>query len=433
MAGVYIAVGAARQRTAGRSCRRPSSASCSRPRSARLTHLLHHAPAAPRSSPLVRVDRHARRADHAPGDRRPALRLDPQFVPAELPTDIVHDLRHRSRSRPTASSCSGSPRLLDASCLWLLYRYTKFGLGHHRGGRERARRRRPSAGRPTASPRSTGCSARRSPPGRDPDRPDRHAAGDGHDEPDAGGDRRRAGRRVPLVPDRARRRPRDRHRPDRAQPLRHISRASATRCRSSSSSSCWCSAARRCRCATTSSSGCRSVGSGRSPTGPASRFGVAVIVVRARGDQQPKWIDSIITSRSCIGDHPAVDRRAHRLRGAAVARPVRDRRLRRLGRRPPGRRPRHRRSGSALLVGVRRDRPARGALRAPGRAHARHQPGDRHPRPGHGDRADAVQQPRLHRRDPGHPGRQTRRCSGWTSTSITHPTRYGIFDARAVR
>ena len=36
------------------------------------------------------------------------------------------------------------------------------------------------------------------------------------------------------------------------------------------------------------------------------------------------------------------------------------------------------------------------------------QPGDRHARPGNDDRADAVQEPQLHRRGAGHPGRQPR-------------------------
>ena len=91
---------------------------------------------------------------------------------------------------------------------------------------------------------------------------------------------------------------------------------------------------------------------------------------------------------------------------------VRARRLRRLGRRPP--------AGDAascpfwlgLLVGVVGDDPARGALRAAGGAHARHQPRHRHARPGHGDRADALQQRRLHRRLRRHPDRQADACSG---------------------
>ncbi len=52
------------------------------------------------------------------------------------------------------------------------------------------------------------------------------------DQPRAGGAGDRAGRRLPVVPDRLRRRHAHRHRPDRADPLRRHARAWPTRCRS---------------------------------------------------------------------------------------------------------------------------------------------------------------------------------------------------------
>ena len=75
----------------------------------------------------------------------------------------------------------------------------------------------------------------------------------------------------------------------------------------------------------------------------------------------------------------------------------------------------------ALLAGVVGHGPARRAVRPPRRARPRHQPGHRHARPGHGDRADDLQQRRLRRRLRRHPGRQARRCSGWTSTPSATP------------
>ena len=56
----------------------------------------------------------------------------------------------------------------------------------------------------------------------------------------------------------------------------------------------------------------------------------------------------------------------------------------------------------------RRRRATRCDLRPAGGANQGDQPGDRHPRLGIHDRADAVQEPQLHRRRPGHPGREPR-------------------------
>ena len=63
----------------------------------------------------------------------------------------------------------------------------------------------------------------------------------------------------------------------------------------------------------------------------------------------------------------------------------------------------------ARAAGRRRGRrAARRDLRPAGGANPRDQPGDRHARPGNHDRADAVQEPRLHRRRAGHAGREPR-------------------------
>ena len=107
------------------------------------------------------------------------------------------------------------------------------------------------------------------------------------------------------------------------------------------------------------------------------------------------------------GDRPPVDRRADRIRRTALPRPVLDRRLRRLRRGAVGRGVRH--PVPPRTAGRRRRRRAtRCDLRPAGGANQGDQPGDRHPRPGIHDRADAVQEPQLHRRRPGHPGREPR-------------------------
>ena len=95
-----------------------------------------------------------------------------------------------------------------------------------------------------------------------------------------------------------------------------------------------------------------------------------------------------------------------------------------------GRRPARRRAGLAVPAGAARRRrrhgPARRAVRAPRGARARHQPRHRHARPGHGHRADGVQQRPLRRRLRRHPDRPARRCSAGTSTPSPTPGRYAI-------
>ena len=122
--------------------------------------------------------------------------------------------------------------------------------------------------------------------------------------------------------------------------------------------------------------------------------------------KQTKWIDAITVSLGVAIVLLSIVR-ADRLRRPALARPVLDRRLRRVRRRSSGRRVRHPVPARAARR-RRRRRAARPDLRPAGGPNQRDQPGDRHARPRHHDRADAVQEPQLHRRRPGHPGRQPR-------------------------
>ena len=125
----------------------------------------------------------------------------------------------------------GDRRARSRSALWVLYRYTKFGLGDHaRSPRTSAPPRR-SGCRPTDRRAQLGARLRPRRPRRDPDRPDRHAAAGGPHQPRARRDRRGARRRLPLVPDRARRRHRRSASP-RPRSTRYVrtAPASAPRC-----------------------------------------------------------------------------------------------------------------------------------------------------------------------------------------------------------
>ena len=122
-----------------------------------------------------------------------------------------------------------------------------------------------------------------------------------------------------------------------------------------------------------------------------------------QGDEMDRCHHRLVGGGHCL----VVDRGAHRLRRTALPRAVLDRRLRRVRRRPSGRRVRHPVPPRPARR-CRRRGAARVDLRSPRRSHQGHQPGDRHARPGHHDRADAVQEPQLHRRRAGHTGRQPR-------------------------
>ena len=164
------------------------------------------------------------------------------------------------------------------------------------------------------------------------------------------------------------------------------------------------------------------VGSGR-PNWPAIAFGVAVSAYLI-AETSPIWIDAF-TVTFCVAIVLHVDRRGDRLRRAAVARAVRDRRLRRLCRGQVHGRPRH----AVLARHVDRrglDRPARGAVRNTCGANTRHQPRDRHSRARVGDRADPVHQPDL---TGGVAGTQIKspHLFGFNIDSASHPTRYGLF------
>ena len=123
MAGVFVQWDS---REAGwASWPRPSRRRWSPPRSARHPSLPH----APAATVLAARPRHrdARRAHRAAGRSRCcATARRPPFVRTELPTDIV--------TSPVGIKISGRPlhpardrRRVDVA-LWLLYRYTKFGL-----------------------------------------------------------------------------------------------------------------------------------------------------------------------------------------------------------------------------------------------------------------------------------------------------------------
>ena len=120
--------------------------------------------------------------------------------------------------------------------------------------------------------------------------------------------------------------------------------------------------------------------------------------------------------------------------GPAVARPVRDRRLRRVGRRPPRRRAGHRRSCSALLAGVAATVPLGRALR-PARRCARAASTWPSSRSASAPPIELMlfRQPRLHRRHRRHRRSATRSCSAGTSTSITPPGALRHLRAGAVR
>ena len=149
--------------------------------------------------------------------------------------------------------------------LWLLYRSSQFGLATEAVSESE----RSASGDRTVSqpdrPAELGSRFGRRRRRRNPRRADHHVAGDGDDRADPRRDGRRAGRQLPFLPDRHRRRLRDRHRPDVGRQGSGIRRASVRRSRSSSSSWSSCSAAGRCRYATTTSNSCRwsaTVGSG---------------------------------------------------------------------------------------------------------------------------------------------------------------------------
>ena len=220
-----------------------------------------------------------------------------------------------------------------------------------------------------------------------------------------------ARRRFPLLPDRPGRRCRHRHRADRDEPLRPTARRRHAvpfvadrdldqRARPGAAAARLLAAAPAVRS-----------GSGR----------ITLAVVARSASSSPRPCSSIarprrgsdaLTITFSIGRGPALDRRPHRLRGPAFAGAVRPRRLRRVGRRS-SRATTQMPFLLALLIGVGRHHPARGPLRAAGGADARHQPGDRDPRPGHRDRARAVQQHRLHRRLRAAPRSATPSLFGW--------------------
>ena len=247
--------------------------------------------------------------------------------------------------------------------------------------------------------------------------------------------RRRAGRGLPLLPDRASppawRSGIVQTEVDTLSPT-STGRARRTRaCRSSSSSSGWSSAARRCRCATTSCSGCRRSAAVAS-TGPgscsASLVGLVLVIVDAAD------LDRRVHGHDLHRRRAALDRRRSRAtpgssrwpssRSPASARGSPDGCWRRRG---------HRRSGSALVVGVVATVPLGVLVRAARGANARDQPRDRHSRARHGDRADAVRQHRLHRRLRRHRSRRRRSSSAGTSTPPSHPSGTALFALGCLR
>ena len=185
----------------------------------------------------------------------------------------------------------------------------------------------------------------------------------------------------------------------------------------------WSSAARRCRSATTSCRSCPAVG-----TAGSSWWQVA-IGVGARGRADRRGADELagLDGHDVRHRHrPAVGRRRHRLRRSALARAVRARRLRRVGRRPP-----RRRAGWPFLAGAASSArvaavPLGRALRPAGGPRPRHQPGDRHARARHRARADGVQQRRPRPAASAAPSSASRRCSAWRSRPTRYPVRYAL-------
>ena len=128
----------------------------------------------------------------------------PKFVQSDLPTDVWNISGEIVISADRVILLGIAAALTLA--LWLLYRYTRFGLATSAVAESE---RSASSTRPVARPhRDAELDARLRPrrTRRDPDRPDRDAAAGGPHEPRARRDRGRPGGRLPLVPDRVRRR-----------------------------------------------------------------------------------------------------------------------------------------------------------------------------------------------------------------------------------
>ena len=189
-----------------------------------------HAPAAPRLAAGPHR-RHARRADRAAGRRRAALRLEDHVREApSCPVTVLRPVRHHHLGRPVhpGRHRRGAHRRAVAAAT-----ATRSSASPPRRWPRTSGPPRPSGCRPTGSPPPTGRSARRWPASAAiliAPIVQLQVAND--DEPRAGRAGHRAGRQLPVVPGRLRRRHADRHRPDRADPLRPHARASPARCRS---------------------------------------------------------------------------------------------------------------------------------------------------------------------------------------------------------
>ena len=193
-----------------------------------------------------------------------------KFVPSKLPTDIVHihNTIVISADRLILLGIAAGLTLM----LWVFYRYSKFGLATV--GRRRERALGLGAGPLPRHVAALNWALRLRPrrPRRDPDRPDRHPAAGGADQPRPRRHRGGAGGGLPLLPDRPDRRAGDRHRPDRGDALRRTDRRRHRRSVRPDRDLAGRSAARRCRCATTCCSGCRRSAPARS-TGAGSPSG----------------------------------------------------------------------------------------------------------------------------------------------------------------
>ena len=141
--------------------------------------------------------------------------------------------------------------------LWLLYRSSQFGLAT-----EAVSESERSAAAIGLSPNriallnwALGSAHRRR--RRHPRRADHHPAGDGDDGADPRRDGRGAGRRLPVVPDRHRRRVRDRHRPGAGRTVRQPGGPRTVAAVPRDHRGARVPRAARCRCATTTCSSCR--------------------------------------------------------------------------------------------------------------------------------------------------------------------------------
>lgn len=273
----------------------------------------------------------ARSAGHAPSRRGRQVRVDSQ-VRAEFVADHSHPPRRRREGVGRPSHPVAHCRRADGSTVGAVSLYP-FWNWHHRGGRE-------SAGSCVAGVVTGRHRHRQLVPGigaggtgRHPDHTYRHAPGDRADQPGAGRLGRGVGGVVPVVPHCLRGLSGDRDPGDRTNPLRHPAGPGPI------------GAVYRDR-RRHGGEGPGSSSAGLLPTASPIRWqrpdptGPGVGGGRRRRRAPALYLHQLdCRHHHLLGDRadPAVDCRGDRLRRPTVPRPVRHRRLRGMGRGPPGR------------------------------------------------------------------------------------------------